>query len=131
MSGERQLVKGSSNPAQQHECARGTGFGECGDFRVAGIIGKDRKDLVELVQEVVTALPELLAAYCATEDADLSRVRQLTEQCFAAAKGETPAPQPALNGAGDTDNNNVASLAPAANSDDVVVPMPATEPLAH
>ena len=57
--------------------------------------------------------------------------RQLTEQCFAAAKGETPAPQPALNGAGDTDKNNVASLAPAANSDDVVVPMPATEPLAH
>ena len=72
--------------------------------------------LVNLLGEVVSALPELLATYCESEEPDLSRVRALTQACFAAARG-------------DIETNNTAGLSPA--DEELVAPLAATEPLAH
>ncbi len=72
--------------------------------------------LVALLEEVVSALPALLAAYCATEEPDLDRVRALTESCFAAARG-------------DTDSKKTAGTTPA--GEELAAPLAATEPLAH
>ncbi len=69
-----------------------------------------------LLEEVVQALPDLLAGYCASEEPDLSRVRELTQTCFAAARGE------------DVTGTTGAT---ASAMEDLAVPVPATEPLAH
>ncbi|NND68979.1 MAG: hypothetical protein HKN19_15420 [Halioglobus sp.] len=76
--------------------------------------------LVGLLEEVVNALPELLAAYCASEEPDLRRVRLLTQACFASARGESVVL---------AELTRTAGVAPTA--DEVAVAMPATEPLAH
>ncbi|MFT4613123.1 MAG: hypothetical protein ACI9NT_000259 [Bacteroidia bacterium] len=70
--------------------------------------------------EVITALPTLLSSYCESEEADLTKVRELTQSCFAMARGE-----PISAG------SNVADMGSTASNEELAVPLSATEPLAH
>ena len=72
------------------------------------------------LDEVVTALPALLSSYCESEEADLTRVRELTKSCFAMARGEQLSA-----------GSNVANMASKASTEELAIPMPVTEPLAH